>query len=173
MTDEALIQAMLSNDCRSAPTAFDVKGDMRHNSVSSTKTYLADAATYFELVSSSSTDPKDLQVGRYRGIFVKDVSIARSVIGHQNKMSLPELSRWYVFDVLKVDPKKHSILEVFDLACKPSIASKSLCGTQRYLFDMLGSTKYQLYLKYDREEKKKEETNLLSKSKKAQKLHPS
>jgi len=85
MVEEPLMDAMLSNDSRSTYNFGDVRSDMRHNSTASTKTYLADAATMFELVKSSSRDPKDTKVGVYRGILVKNPEVLRKVLGKKIK----------------------------------------------------------------------------------------
>jgi len=116
MVEEPLMDAMLSNDSRSTYNFGDVRSDMRHNSTASTKTYLADAATMFELVKSSSKDPKDTKVGVYRGILVKNPEVVRKVLGKKNKMTLVELANWYVFDILKADPKQMSINDIFKKA---------------------------------------------------------
>ena len=161
VANQPILEAMLSNDCRnsSGGAGGNVQSGMRHAGVQSTKTYIKDNATMYQLVRENTKNLQDLKVGQYKGILIGTPSMARKIIDSKNKLSLSELARWYVFDILQVDPTKYTILEVFHKAArKTSEKFQKLPPSQQFLHSLIGDTRYDAYCELVKKEETPQET---------------
>lgn len=87
--------------------------DARHCAISSTMTYLGDAATMFDTyqrIHSRQEEDTEEKVAPYNHIYIKSLSNVLSIANSgdsttpTHSMSLPQLSSWFVRDILAVPP---------------------------------------------------------------------
>ena len=155
--NDSILVATLSNDLRNEQCLGDIKSDMRHQSGNSTKTYLSDSATLYELVMNSSPNITKEKVGRYQPIYVATVEQARNIIRNNQPLSLCELANWYITMVLKIkDIHSMTIAAIYDIACQTYLSKSDLSESHKFLYDRLGKAGYETFVSmesYVKEEK--------------------